>query len=607
MPSFPEPDQTSRGPAYEGRLLARPDDEIVDQGAGFDLATIVTRRRMLGLVGLGIGAVTLAACSSSATSTTATDATSTGTSDGEIPEETNGPYPADGTNDVNILSDSGIVRSDITTNLDGSGAVEGVPLTFTFTVTDMQNDNAPFEGVALYAWQCDAQGLYSMYSQGVEDDTFLRGIQVADADGKLTFTTIVPGCYTGRWTHIHFEVYPDVDSATEVTNAIATSQLAFPADMLADVYALDAYSGSSKNLAAVGTQPSDDDIFGEGDWELQLATITGDVKSGYTGSLNVAIDTSTAADRGGSTGGGGGGGSHRRVAAVASRHRELPRADLPTVDPSGAERRQVLLEVTGLADAVHGAPPHHALAVEQERPAQRTAGLLVEHPVRPGDRPVRPVVGEQVEVEALGVGVRAQREHGVAGDPQHPRAQVIEPAPLVAQAAQLAGADRAERPRVEEQDRRSATQSGQGDRLAVLVAGAEVGRDATDLDPSGRRGHRREPRGRTSLCAAQSGDTFADVVRARPAVTAASEMSELSTYPVRPTFGVNSHRTPVALRSTTASTRPSTRSPSSSRHHSSTTSTASMASSTSSPSIASSTAIRSSSSTSSSQPSSWTT
>ncbi|MCT1514815.1 dioxygenase family protein [Dietzia cercidiphylli] len=325
MNHVPEADRTPDGPAYEGRLLARPDDELVDQGAGFDAKTLVTRRRMLGLVGAGVGAVTLAACypgSSSSSSTGAvsgsTTTTASGSSIAEIPEETNGPYPADGTNGVNVLQESGIVRSDLTSSLDGGTTVEGVPFELTFVVTDMANGNVPFAGAAVYAWQCDAQGLYSMYSQGAEDETYLRGIQVADTNGELTFKTIVPGCYTGRWTHIHFEVYPDEQSATEVANVIATSQLAFPPDMLTDIYALDAYAGSAKNLAGVGTAISDDGIFAEGDWNLQVPTITGDITSGYVGKLAIGVDTTTEATSGGGgmppggggmpPGGGGGGG-----------------------------------------------------------------------------------------------------------------------------------------------------------------------------------------------------------------------------------------------------------------------------------------------------------
>ena len=195
MSRVPEPENTSEGPAYEGRLLARPEEEVVDQGAGFDISTLLSRRRILGLVGVGVGAAALAACGagssgSSSTSTGGSAANTSTTADGEIPQETNGPYPADGTNGTNVLTESGIVRSDITSSLDGGTTVEGVPLEFTFTVTDMANDNVPFEGVAVYLWQCDAQGLYSMYSEGVEDETYLRGVQVADAKGQVTFKTI---------------------------------------------------------------------------------------------------------------------------------------------------------------------------------------------------------------------------------------------------------------------------------------------------------------------------------------------------------------------------------------------------------------------------------
>lgn len=309
MTNSPEPHRGPGLPTYEGRTLARPDDDVVDQGAGFDAVTLVTRRRVLAFLGAGLGAATLAACGAgSDQSGSASAGSASTTSDGEIPQETNGPYPADGTADLNILEDSGIVRSDITSSLDGGETVAGVPLALTFKVVDMADDDAAFEGAAVYAWQCDAQGRYSMYTSGVEDQTWLRGVQVADADGELTFTTIVPGCYQGRWTHVHFEVYPDVDSATDVANAIATSQLAFPPDMLADVYALDTYAGSAENLAGVGTSISDDNIFADGS-DLQVPTVSGDASSGYTASLTVNVDTTTQPSAAGMGGGPQGGGA----------------------------------------------------------------------------------------------------------------------------------------------------------------------------------------------------------------------------------------------------------------------------------------------------------
>lgn len=318
MQRIPEPDTTPDGPAYEGRLLVRPDDEVVDQGAGFDITTLISRRGILGFVGLGVGALTLAACSAGPATRSSTGATaspgatpsaSAAAAATEIAQETNGPYPADGTNGVNVLDDSGIVRSDITTSLDGGATAAGVPLTFTFTLTDLSNGSAPLAGGVVYIWQCDAAGLYSMYSEQIVNETYLRGIQVADANGQVMFTTIVPGCYRGRWPHIHFEVYPDEASAVSVENQIATSQVAFPGDMFGAIYALSEYDGSTANLADLGGIASDT-VFGDG-YATEMGTFTGNASSGYVGTLAVAIDPTTAATGGGAPGGAGPGGGAR--------------------------------------------------------------------------------------------------------------------------------------------------------------------------------------------------------------------------------------------------------------------------------------------------------
>ena len=313
MSHSPEPQQTASGPAYEGRLLNRPQDEVVDQGAAFDARTFFSRRRMLSVMGLGAGTLTLAACSADGTSTATGTSSTTGaatTSTGEIPEETNGPYPADGTQDLNILEQSGIERQDIRSSLDGGSTAEGVALTMAFVVTDMAKGK-PFEGAAVYAWQCDAKGQYSMYTQGVENETFLRGVQVADADGKVSFTTIIPGCYPGRWPHIHFEVYSDLASANNVDNVIATSQVAFPIDMLTPIFERAEYAGSTQNLAAIGSV--DKDMIFADSIDLQTPTLTGSIDAGYAASLPVKVDTATtpSAGGGGMSGGGkppGGGG-----------------------------------------------------------------------------------------------------------------------------------------------------------------------------------------------------------------------------------------------------------------------------------------------------------
>jgi len=181
MSRIPEPDSTPDGPAYEGRLLDRVDDEVVDQGVAFDIRTLVTRRSVLSLLGLGAGALALAACAPTASST----GTSTGTSTGEIPDETAGPYPGDGSNGVDALEQSGIVRSDIRSSIDGGTTAAGVPMAISLTILDMANDDAPFADVAVYVWHCDAAGGYSMYSDGIENETYLRGVQVADSSGTV--------------------------------------------------------------------------------------------------------------------------------------------------------------------------------------------------------------------------------------------------------------------------------------------------------------------------------------------------------------------------------------------------------------------------------------
>lgn len=309
MARIPEPEQTSNGPAYEGRLLSRVDDEVVDQGVAFDVRTLISRRSILGLLGVGAGTLALAACS---TGSASSDSPSGGTgavstSDGEIPDETAGPYPGDGSNGADVLEESGIVRSDIRSSIDGGTTASGVPMALSLTILDLAGNSAPFKDVAVYVWHCDAAGGYSMYSEGIENETYLRGVQVADSAGVVSYTSIFPACYTGRWPHIHFEVYPTVDDISDSTKAISTSQVALPEDVSRAVYALAGYEGSTSNLDQVSLDS--DNVFGDDSGALQLATVTGDASAGYTVSLTVSIDTATtpAAGSAPSDGGGGGG------------------------------------------------------------------------------------------------------------------------------------------------------------------------------------------------------------------------------------------------------------------------------------------------------------
>jgi protocatechuate 3,4-dioxygenase beta subunit len=284
-----------RAPTYQGRPLADPDEPIFDQGLAFDVATLVGRRQVLKLLGLTGAAVGIAACAPGAGASAVASATAGATVDAAsctlIPEETAGPYPGDGSNGPNILADSGVVRSDIRSSFGTSTTTaEGVPLTIRLEIVDLADGCVPYAGAAVYAWHCDREGRYSMYSQGVENENYLRGVQETDADGAATFLSIYPGCYSGRWPHIHFEVYPSLDLATDSANKVATSQIALPEDTSNEVYATTGYEQSVQNMAGVSLEG--DNVFGEDGGVHQLGSISGSVADGLTVTLVVPVDLS---------------------------------------------------------------------------------------------------------------------------------------------------------------------------------------------------------------------------------------------------------------------------------------------------------------------------
>ena len=105
--------------------------------------------------------------------------------DGEIPEETAGPYPGDGSNGPNVLTESGVVRSDLTKSFGAaSGVATGVPATVEMTLLDVAGGGSPLAGAAVYLWHCDSSGRYSLYDQEVSGENYLRGVQESDANGK---------------------------------------------------------------------------------------------------------------------------------------------------------------------------------------------------------------------------------------------------------------------------------------------------------------------------------------------------------------------------------------------------------------------------------------
>ena len=271
------------------RQVVEEDGHDHDGGLSLDLPTMITRRRALGLAALGGLTTLVAACGSGGdgASGTTTTAAATAATAGEVPEETAGPYPADGSNGVNVLGERGIVRSDITGSFGtGSAVAEGVPLTIAMTVLDVQAGGTPVAGAAVCVWHCDREGRYSLYDSSLTNENYLRGVQEADASGRVAFTSIFPAAYSGRWPHIHFEVYPSLAEATAARAKLVTSQIALPRDACEAVYATPGYEGSRSNLA--GTSLETDMVFSDG-YSTQLGTVTGSVGSGMTVSLNIGV------------------------------------------------------------------------------------------------------------------------------------------------------------------------------------------------------------------------------------------------------------------------------------------------------------------------------
>ncbi|OON63185.1 intradiol ring-cleavage dioxygenase [Massilia sp. KIM] len=277
-----------------------------DRGLSADLDRILaqraTRRQSLRWLVAGVS-LPLAGCGGGADRADANFGITTSSSDvatgsgtpvacSVIPEETAGPYPGDGSNHnakgvVNALALAGIVRSDIRASVAGaSGVADGIPLTIRLQMVNVGAGCTPAAGAAVYLWHCTREGGYSMYSDGLLDENFLRGVQEADSQGQLAFTTVFPGCYDGRMPHVHFEVYPSLAKAGNAANRIKTSQFTFPLATLNEAYATAGYAGSAAKLARISY--ATDMVFADG-VGLQMASVSGNPVQGYVVTLNVGI------------------------------------------------------------------------------------------------------------------------------------------------------------------------------------------------------------------------------------------------------------------------------------------------------------------------------
>ncbi len=258
------------------------------------------RRKTLGALGMFslMGATGLISCgggssSSSNSSTTSSTATSTTTSSTSlassvansssssgictlIPTETIGPFPLS-----TLLDNSLVLRENIAEDK------TGVPLQVKIKLVNVNDSCNPVSGY-VYIWHCDKDGLYSGYSTnnntGQSGKTYCRGVQYTDTSGVAQFTTIYPGWYAGRITHIHFQIFLTTYGSSAKSTAI--SQMAFPADITTAVYNSALYSSKGQNTS-VQTFAADN-VFSDG-VEYQLATVSGNVSDGLVAELEVGI------------------------------------------------------------------------------------------------------------------------------------------------------------------------------------------------------------------------------------------------------------------------------------------------------------------------------
>lgn len=281
----------------------------------------ISRREAINLLGGVAGAALVIGCgagteqlvetdSSSSSSGSSSSGGSTSSSSGgsttgsctQVAEETNGPFPSDGSNTnngvlKNCLTDSRVIRRDIRSDFDGSNTQAGTALTLTMNLLNSNGSCGVLSGYYVYIWHCSAAGSYSQYSGNMNggnyaDRTWLRGVQVTDANGQVTFTTIFPGRYSGRATHIHFEVYPASagvgTSAHQKSQVIATSQLAFPDSVTNGSGSPYTNTTLYPSSATNNTTNANDGIFSDGT-STEMLTISGDNSSGYTASITVAV------------------------------------------------------------------------------------------------------------------------------------------------------------------------------------------------------------------------------------------------------------------------------------------------------------------------------
>ena len=189
-----------------------------------------------------------------------------------------GPYFVDD-------SATGYNRSNVLSNLDGTNTQTGVPLALTVYVFDAKNSCAPMANVQVDLWSCNASGVYSAESsESTTGQSYLRGYQLTDSTGKITFQTIVPGWYSGRTNHIHLRLRSTYDYTSN--SGSNTMQVFF------DQTLINTLSTSVAPYSAEGTNPTTnatDRVYTTEEDGTTLLTLSGSTSAGYTATCNVYL------------------------------------------------------------------------------------------------------------------------------------------------------------------------------------------------------------------------------------------------------------------------------------------------------------------------------
>jgi protocatechuate 3,4-dioxygenase beta subunit len=272
----------------------------------------MTRRGALGaLVGAGLAVGCGSTETTSETSSDAgserasrteagTDAREAGAGEAAVcevtPEGEIGPYFADD-------SATGFNRSDIVSNLDGTSTQTGVPLTLTVTVLDAKRSCRPYVGAQIDIWHCNASGVYSdISSEDTSSDQWLRGYQLTDAKGQVTFETVIPGWYAGRTTHIHLRVRSSYSEASSTSDGANTTQCFFAQTFIDTLYTTVApYSSKGVNP----TTNASDRVYSMQEDGANLLTLTGNETNGYAASVTLFLPITATYDAASPMGGGG--------------------------------------------------------------------------------------------------------------------------------------------------------------------------------------------------------------------------------------------------------------------------------------------------------------